>query len=234
MASTQVALAARKGLLAVRASLLNADGTLRCGLTDGTAYSLCPQSIASAEETESGSTETIRCGSGSVFATVSTDDVITNLTLTIVFTAADIEFAVLVAGAVPYFNAGDTVMIGLEEPAPTSTPPLTELHAWSDARIGNARAAAPYGYWHYLWGAFSGRLSPTAVEEGFGDMTISGRVEPNASLYPGSWQDIPDEYQGTGLQSWWRADDVPDPDTDASYDNGNVDGGFVNTPACGS
>lgn len=233
MASSQVALAASKGLLAVRASLLASDGTLRCGLTDGSAYSLCPQSVASAEETDAGDTETIRCGDGTVFATVSTDDSITQLNLTVDLVSADVELAALMTDAVVYYNDADTSIIGIED-AGNITRPKIEFHAWSEARVGSALATSPYGYWHYLWPQTTWRLTPFAAEEGFDTLQMVGSSVANSSLYPGSWQDIPDEYVGNGLQARWRANDVPDPDTDANYDNGNVDGGFIDTPACGS
>lgn len=233
MASTQVALAAQRGLLAVRASLLASDGTLRPGLTNGSAYSLCPQRITAGEETDAGDTETIRCGSGTVFATVTTDDSITELSLTLELVSADLELTALMTDAVVYYNDADNAVIGVEDPG-NITRPKIEFHAWAEARVGSALATSPYGYWHYLWPSTTWRLTPVSVEEGFDVLSLTGASVSNTSLYPGSWADIPDEYVGNGLQAFWRANDVPDPDTDANYDNGNVDGGFIDTPASGS
>lgn len=232
MSSTQVALAARRGLEAVRASLLESDGTPRYGVTDGSAFSMCPQRITSSTETDAGTTETIRCGGGSVFATVSTDDTITALNMTLELTAADIELSILMAQAIPYYNDADTVIIGLEDPG-NITRPKIEFHAWQEARSSSSQAASPYGYFHWLFPSTTWRLDPVSLEEGFDTLVLVGKSEANASLYPGVWSDIPDEYQGVGLQAWWRANDVPDPDA-AAYDNGNVDGGFIDSPASGS
>lgn len=232
MASTQVDLAARRGLSAIRGSLLEADGTPRYSLTDGSAFSLCPQRITSTVETEAGTTETIRCGNGSVYATVSTDDSVTALNMTLELTSADIELSILFAGAIPYFNDADTVIIGLEDPG-NITRPKIEFHAWQQARVSTGQSASPYGYFHWLFPLTTWRLDPVSIEEGFDTMVLVGKGESNASLYPGVWQDIPDEYNGAGLQSWWRANDVPDADA-VAYDNGNVDGGFINSPASGS
>lgn len=232
MASTQVDLAARRGLLAIRGSLLETDGTPRYSVTNGSAFSLCPQRITSTVETEAGQTETIRCGSGTVYATVSTDDSVTALNMTLELTSADTELAILFAGAIPYFNDADSIIIGLEDPG-NITRPKIELHAWQEARVGSAQAASPYGYFHWLFPLTTWRLEPVSIEEGFDTFVLQGKGEANPSLYPGTWQDIPDEYNGAGLQAWWRANDLPDAD-DAEYDNGNVDGGFIDTPAAGS
>lgn len=237
MATSQPALAAARGLVAVRASLLNSDGSRNCGVTDGSAYSLCVQSIAQSTQTEAGNTETINCGTGTVFATVTTDDTDTGVELTMEFTSWDLEFISLITGAEVLYSAGD--VIGLAKRAANQTAPRFELHAWTEMRASSALAGS-LPYMHHVWGNCTAQVGDFSLGEGFTtiSVTVNASGVSGSTLGNGSHLDIPVEaFDGAsdgGFSAFWRvaASDVPDADT-APYNNG-LGGGFYATPACSS
>jgi len=235
MATSQPALSAGRGLDAVRITLLQSDGSRDCNKTDGTAYTLCPVSIAVAVEEDAGETQTIRCGDGTVFATVSTADSVTNLTLTLTLASVDIEMIALATGAALLTDTGSGDNIGWSGGESENTIP-TEVHAWQQARAGNSQSASPYDYWHYAWPSVKWAYRQPNVEEGFGNGTaqLVGKVEGNLNLGNGSFLDIPVEAfeSSDHLQARWRASDQPE--SDSSPYNNSLGGGYIDTPACAS
>lgn len=229
MATSQPVLAAGRGLVAIRGTLLGDDGSRAfCGQADTSFYSMCPQSISGAETTEAGEQQTLRCGSGDAFATFTTDDITTGQTLTIVMAAIDIEAIILMTGATPLIEAGD--VIGWSGGQSFGDP--FELHAWAEAYSGSA-AATP-NYWHHVWPFVTAKLSPVNLVEGFQTVTITAKVQANAVLGNGSFLDIPVQaFESTDeFHAAWRDSDEPDPLV-APYNNG-LGGGFIATPACAS
>lgn len=233
MTTSQPALTAGRGLDAVRITLLQSDGSRDCSKTDGTAYTLCPLSIAVNVEEDAGETQTIRCGDGSVFATFTTDDSVTGITLTLTLVSVDIEMIALATGATPLLDSGD--VIGFSGGESVSSIP-TEVHAWQQAYSGSAQGAAPYDYWHYAWPFVKWAYRQPNIEEGFGNGTaqLVGTVSGNLNLGNGSFLDIPVEAfeNSSEFQARWRASDQPESDT-APYSNG-LGGGYIDTPACAS
>lgn len=233
MATSQPALTAGRGLDAVRITLLASDGSRDCNKTDGTAYTLCPLSIQVTVNEDAGETQTIRCGDGTVFATVSTADSVTSLTLTLTLVSVDIEMIALATGAALLLDSGDNIGWSGGE-SENSIP--TEVHAWQQARSGSAQAAAPYDYWHYAWPHVKWAYRQPNLEEGFGNGTaqLVGTVEGNLNLGNGSFLDIPVEAfeDSSHLQARWRASDQPESDT-SPYNN-SLGGGFIDTPSCAS
>jgi len=238
MATTQPSLAAGRGLVALRATLLNADGTRNCGLTNGTAYSMCPQSVTPSTQTEAGNTETVECGSGTVFATVATDDTVTAIELDVQLVTADYELMWLMTGGELLTDGGGNV-IGIGQRAPGVTAPVFELSAWVERRSG-ASLATTYPYEQYHWGFCTAQLGDTPLGTGFGTTTLTVRAAgvSGASIGNGSFLDLPVElYEGDSNGAFFgrwavAAADVPATDT-APYNNG-LGGGFIDTPACAS
>lgn len=236
MATTQPDLAAARGLVAVRATLLNADGTRNCGLTNGTAYSLCPQTITPSTQTEAGETETIQCGSGTTFATVTTDDTVTGIDLELVLVTADYELLWLMTGGETLTDGAGNV-IGIGQRASSVAAPVFELSAWVERRAGAAiDGTYPYEQWH--WGNCTATLGDTPLGTGFGTTTVSvkARGVDGAAIGNGSFLDLPVElYEGDSDGAFYgrfAVDSRPTDDT-APYNNG-LGGGFINTPACAS
>lgn len=231
MATSQPSLATGRGLVAVRVTILDTDGSRVCSNTDGTAYSLCPVSIATSEDVDAGETQTKRCGDGSVFATYSTDDAITGLEITLTLSPYDLEFIEVATGATPLLDAGD--IIGLSGGNDFYALP-TEFHCWQEAYSGSALAASPYSYWHHVFPHVRWRRQVPPLAEGFNDVVLIGKVQGNLNLGNGSFLDIPVEAfeDSAELHAWWRADDLPDADT-SPYNNG-LGGGYIDTPACAS
>lgn len=238
MATTQPVLAAGRGLLAVRATLLSATGTrANCGVADTTAYSMCVQSLTPSTQSDAGDTETIACGTGGVFATVSTEDTDTGIDIAAELVTEDIELAWLLTGGELLFDGGN--VIGLAQRAPGVPAPVFELHAWQEARVGGA-FASELPYVHHVWGFCTAKLGDKTIGTGFGTRTInvSAAGVSGANLGNGSFLDIPVQaFEGDSdgaFYAFWRVDatDLPDPDV-SPYNNG-LGGGFITTPACGS
>ena len=231
MATSQPSLAAGRGLVAARITLLNADGSRNCSTADTSAYTMCPQTITISEQTEAGESQTIRCGSGSVYATYTTEDAVNSLELTMTLVPGDIELIGLATGATPLRSGGS--IIGWSGGQNTNTIP-TEVHAWQESYVGGAQSAAPNNYWHHCWPHVKWRLSPANLEEGFNTISLIGKVSGNLSLGNGSFLDIPVEAfeSSTHYHARWRDNDVPVV-TDAAYNNG-LGGGYIPTPACTS
>lgn len=229
MATSQPALAAGRGLVAVRATLLGEDGSRDfCGQADTSAYSMCPQTISGTESTEAGETQTARCGSGTSFATFETDDVTTGIDITLVLTAWDLELIVLLTGATPLIIGGD--VSGWSGGNAFGDP--VEFHAWSEAYAGGAVQTPPA--FHHVWPYVKFKVQPVNVQEGFNTVTLIGKVQANSNLGNGSFLDIPvAAFEATDeFHAVWRDNDTPDPDV-SPYNNG-LGGGFIATPACAS
>lgn len=238
MATTQPTLAAGRGLLAVRATLLSATGTrTNCGVADTTAYSTCVQSITPSTQTEAGETETIECGTGGVFATVTTEDTDTGIDLVLEMVSDDLELAWLMTGGELLLDAGN--VIGLAQRAPGVAAPVFELHAWEEARSG-ASFASELPYIHHVWGNCTAKLGDKALGTSFGTRTInvSAAGVSGANIGNGSFLDIPVQaFEGDSngaFYAWWRVDETDVPDADVSPYNNGLGGGFITTPACGS
>lgn len=238
MATSQPVLAAGRGLVAVRATLLSSTGTrANCGVADTTAYSLCVQSLTPSTQTDAGDTETIDCGTGTVFATVSTEDSDTGIDIEIELVSEDIELAWLMTGGELLYDSGN--VIGLAGRAPGVTAPVFELHAWEEARVGGGFAST-LPYVHHMWGFATAKLGDKPLQSGFGTRTlsVSAAGTSGANIGNGSFLDVPVEaFDGDSdgaFYAYWRvaATDVPDADT-APYSN-SLGGGFITTPACSS
>ena len=231
MATSQPALATGRGLVAVRITRLAADGSRDCSETDGTAYTLCPISIANSEDIDSGETQVKRCGDGSTFATYTTDDTLTGIELTLTISPYDLELIEICTGATPLLDGGD--IIGMSGGQEFYDIP-TEVHAWQESYVGAAQSASPLNYWHHAFPAVTWRRQVQSLEEGFTDVVMIGKVVGNLNLGNGSFLDIPVEAfeNSEELHAFWRDSDLPDADT-APYNNG-LGGGYIDTPACAS
>jgi hypothetical protein len=182
---------------------------------------------------EAGETQTIRCGSGDVFATFTTEDSVSGVEVTVTLVSVDIEFISLVTGATLLTVAGPGGD-NLGWSGGESAGPVVEFHAWQEAFAGAAQAAAPYNYWHHAWPFVQFRIGQDNLEEGFGTTTLIGKVQGNLNLGNGSFLDIPVEAfeVSTHFHAQWRDNDLPDADI-SPYNNG-LGGGFITTPACAS
>lgn len=229
MATSQPALAAGRGLVAVRSTLLGEDGSRDfCGQADTSAYSMCAQSLSATISTEAGETQTLRCGSGESFATFETDDVVTGIDLVLVLAAWDIEFIILNTSATPLIIGGDySGWSGGQTPGEP-----VEFHFWEEAYAGGAVSAPPA--WHIAFPYVKWTVVPVQAQEGFNTITLNGKVQSNSNLGNGSFLDIPVAAfeESNEFQAVWRDNDTPDPDV-SPYSNG-LGGGFIATPACAS
>ena len=237
MATSMPTLAVGRGLVAARVSRLNSDGTRDCSATDGSAYSLCVQSITPSTQIEAGETETIDCGDGTTAATVVTDDTITAIELTMEVTKDDIEFIERMVGGVMLDDSGTN--IGISQRSSSVSSPVFELHAWEEARSGSA-LVNDRPYFQHVWGNCTARLGDKPISSGFGTrqviITVQGTA--GASLGNGSFLDIPvgafDGDADGGLYSYFRVASSAVPDADTSPYNNGAGGGYIDTPACSS
>ena len=231
MATSQPSLATGRGLLAVRITRLAADGSRDCNKTDGTAYTLCPISIGTNENVDAGESQVKRCGDGSKFASYDTDDSLTNIEITLTLAPYDLELIEITTGATPLLSAGN--IIGMSGGQDIYATP-TEVHCWQEAYAGSAQAASPNNYWHHVFPYVRWRRQVPALEEGFNDVVLIGKVTGNLNLGNGSFLDIPVEAfeTSTDLHAFWRDNDLPDADV-APYNNG-LGGGYLDTPSCTS
>ena len=213
-------------LLAVRGSLLDADGSPLCGETDGTAYDMKPVSLQITPTVDAGETVTNRAGDGTICYTRTTPDVPTGADLVLTICVFDVELIGLFTGGEVYTeNAAPAMAIG------TQVGDAVESHFWTRSLVGSSAAASPNTYWHHvfpnvLWSVGNFQMGQDALQ-----MVLNGTAQVSSSIGAGGFSDIPTTPTEPYWWNVWTADDIPDPD-DPPYNEGGATCGFIDTPAC--
>lgn len=230
MASPQAGPFALRKLLAVRMSLLNDDGSPRCDLVDGSAWSPCPQSITPATQTSADQTAELRCGDGTVVDQDTVPGTVTGYQVTLVIAKQDFELVALATGSDPIFDPLDpTRVIGFLDPALGTQAPPVELNVWGQNRSGNAPAGSPYRYQRITFPYVRFRLGDDALGEDYSTVTLIGLATPNNNIGGGVFDDFPVSADGRARLKW-ATDTIPDAAT--SPYNANPSGGYLDTPPC--
>lgn len=218
-------------LCAVRASVLNSDGTKKSSETNGAAYNLRPISLGRSPIVSTGETLEQRSGCGDICVSITDPDVTTGEDLTLTLCQLDLELiSILTGGEVLLDSSGE--VIGVEAPDPSATPPLVEFDAWTKAYEGSSQVASPRDYWHWVWPGTKWNIGAWTIERGVLQVSLTGRASANANLGSGSFNDLP----GAGIQQFFGvflASDIPDADT-SPYNANGLSCGFIDTPASAS
>ena len=218
-------------LVAVRASILDTDGSRLCSNSNGSAYNLRPISLGRTPTVSTGETFEQKSGDGTICVSITDADVTTGETLTLNLCQLDLELISVMTGAELLLD-GSAEVFGLEAPDPSSTLSPIEFHAWTKAYSGSSQVADPRDYWHWVWPSTKWTIGDWTFERGILSVSLSGKASANANLGNGSFGDLP----GAGVQQFfgvWLDNDVPDSSSSPYSDNG-LSCGFVDTPACSS
>lgn len=221
-----------RSLVAVRASILNDDGSRICPNVDGSAFAVGGVIKSDASRVvDTGQTDTQRDGDGNVCNTKTNPDVVTGIRGSLELCVFDAELIEVLTGARLLTSGGTT--IGFEEPSASATQRKIEFHTWSRAWSGSGQAAAPYNYLHAVYFATKWRLGDTTFEENALKIPLSFTGESNLNINIGSFDDIPPLVVGDGFSAQFLANDVPVA-TDAPYNGHGLSCGYVDTPSCTS
>ena len=218
-------------LVAVRASILDTDGSRLCPNPNGSAYNLRPISLGRSPIVSTGETFEQKAGDGTICVTLTDPDVTTGETMTLNLCQLDLELISVMTGAAVLLDGGGGDVYGLEAPDPSIAQSPIEFHAWTKAYSGSS----PVGgtpYWHWVWPYTQWNIGDWTFERGILSVSLTGKAAANANLGAGSFLDLP----GAGVQQFfgvWLDNDVPASDT-SPYSDNNLACGFVDTPACSS
>ena len=219
-----------KGLLAVRASLLAEDGTPLCALDDGSAWTPCPISLATARQATADSTTELKCGDGTVADQETIQGVVTGDQITLVIAKQDFETISLLTGSDPIFAPLDpTRVIGFQDPQVDEQAPPVEFNAWARNRSNNAPAGSPYQYLRLTWPFAKFRLGDDSVGADYLQQTLIGLATPNNNIGGGVWDDFPVNANGR-YRLRWATSFVPL--ASATPYSLSPSGGYLDTPAC--
>ena len=219
-------------LVAVRASILDTDGSRICANANGSAYNMRPISLGRSPILSTGETIEQKSGDGTICLSITDADTTTGEDLSLTLCQLDLELISVLTGA-ELFLDGDGVVFGMEAPDPSVAKTPVEFHAWTKAYSGSAQVADPRDYWHWVWPHTKWTLGDWVLERGILTVSVNAKASANDNLGNGSFGDLP----GAGVQQFfgtWLDNDVPDCDT-APYSN--IAGyccGFIDTPACSS
>jgi hypothetical protein len=214
-------------ICAIRASVLNADGSPNFGLANGSAYDLSSISLGRTPITTTVTGINQEDGCGRVCVNIPDRTVTTGETLALLLCQLDSELINVLTGAEVILDGSGDV-IGFIAPDPTVTRPTVEFHGWSKAYENNAQHAAPYTSYHWVWPGTTWEIGNWTLQRGVLQVSLIGTAVANANLGDGSFGDLPtpiDQFFGVFL-----ADDTPDPD-EAPYNANGQSCGFIDTPA---
>ena len=218
-------------LCAIRASLLEADGTRTGALANGSAYNVRPISLTSSANITTGDTIEQRDGCGNICATITDPDVLTGYSLVLTLCQFDYELlSILTGGELLLEPDGD--VIGFEAPLSSATSIPVEFNAWSKNYSGSSQVGTPYAWKHHVWPFVKWTLGDINLQRGVLNVVVNGTASENANLGGGSFNDLP----GAGIQAAYGVFDADDkPETDeAPYNANGLSCGFVATPASAS
>lgn len=218
-------------LCAVRASVLNADGTRIGSNPNGSAYNLSPISLGRSPIVSTGESFEQRDGCGNICVSITDPDVTTGENLTLTLCQLDLELINILTGASVLLDGGGEVF-GVEAPDPSVTQNPVEFHAWTKAYSGSSQVASPRNYWHWVWPKVQWNIGDWTIERGILSIVLTGRAAANANLGSGSFADLP----AAGVQQFfgvWLDNDIPSADA-APYNANGLSCGFVDTPALAS
>lgn len=217
---------------AIRASRLNADGTLDQGVMLGSAYNMRPISVALSPVVTTGDRFEQKDGSGNLCVVIENPDKTTGYDITLTLCQLDIELIEILTGADVILDPGDAnVIIGFIAPGPDDDTLPTEFHVWSDALNGSEQVASPYAYWHWVFPYVKWNLGAQTLENGILQLTLTGKASTNSNIGGGSFNDLPTPI--TSYFGVYLADDLPDT-TVAPYSDYSAVCGYVDTPAASS
>jgi hypothetical protein len=218
-------------LCAVRASVLNADGTRIGSNPNGSAYNLRPISLGRSPIVATGDTFEQRDGCGNICVSITDPDVTTGETLTLTLCQLDLELiSLLTGGSVLLDGTGE--VYGIEAPDPGNTVDPVEFHVWTKAYSGSSQVASPRNYWHWVFPYTQWNIGDWTIERGILSVSLTGKAAANANLGSGSFGDLPP----AGVQQFfgvWLDNDIPDSAV-SPYNANGLSCGFVDTPALAS
>jgi hypothetical protein len=214
-------------ICAIRASVLNADGSPDFSAVNGSAYDLSTISLGRTAVATTVTGVTQEDGCGRICVSIPDRTVTTAETLSLVNCNLNFELINVLTGAeVCLDGSGD--VIGIQAPDPSVTPVPTEFNAWSKAYTSSGQNAAPYTYFHWVWPSVLWSIGDWSIQRGVLQVSLTGTASGNANLGTGSFGDL--VCPVTQFFGVFLADDIPDPDV-APY-NANTDGcGYIDTPA---
>lgn len=219
-----------KGLLAIRASLLDTDGSPLCPLAEGSAWSPCPQNVTPARQATADQTTDLLCGDGSLADREIIPGVVTGDQVTLIISKQDFETVILLSGADPIFDPlFPTRVIGYMDPLPSDVAPNTVFEAWSRNRQNNAPAPSPYQFMRRVWPLVTWRLGDDAIGAEHSRVTLIGTAIPNNQIFDGPFDDYPTSLNGRYHAKW--AEDFLPKSINAPY-SASPSGGQIDTPAC--
>lgn len=211
---------------AVRASVLNADGSPDFGQVNGSAYDLSAISLGRTAITQTVTGINQEDGCGRICVNIPDRNITTGETLSLVLCQLNLELISVLTGASVCLD-GSLDVIGINAPDPTATQLPTEFNVWTKAYNNNAQAASPHSYYHWVWPSVLWSIGDWNIQRGVLQVSLTGVATSNANLGAGAFGDL--VCPPTTFFSVFLADDIPDPDV-APY-NANTDGcGFIDTP----
>lgn len=218
-----------RNLVAIRASIIETNGTRICPNIDGSAaMSGGTLSFTASLRIDTGQTDLQRDGDGNTCSTRTADDVITGVDMTLELCILDWEMIETLTGGTLDINAG--VTNGWELRRASATPPHTEFHAWSRTWDGAGAAPAARAFTHFYFPNTTWVPGQISLQENALTFPLTGKGSENSSLSIGSFNDIPPEFVGGLYGAWWvAASNLPaDPNPDG------LSCGYIDTPACAS
>ena len=213
-------------ICAVRASVLNADGSPDFGQVNGTAYDLSTISLGRTAISTTVTGVSQEDGCGRICISIPDRNITTGETLSLVLCQLNLELINVLTGAEVCLD-GSTDVIGIQAPDPAATQLPVEFHAWTKAYTSAGQNASPYSYYHWVWPSVLWSIGDWNIQRGVLQVSLTGTATGNANLGDGAFADLPCPV--TSFFGVFLADDIPDPDV--SPYSANTEGcGFITTP----
>lgn len=217
-----------RNLVAMRATILTADGARICPNADGAAALQGVTSFTASLRIDTGQTDVQRDGDGNVCNTRTSPDVITGVDMTAELCIFDWEMIETLTGGIIAVDAGATH--GWEYAKAADVAPHTIVDVWARTWDGAGQATATYAYTRASYYNTTWVPGQISFQENALSFPMTGKGSENSSISIGPWNDIPTEFVGSFGALWWvAAGDLPDfPNADGD------DCGYVDVPACSS
>lgn len=216
-------------LCAVRASIIDTDGSPIFSNTDGSAYDLRPVSLQISPTVSAGDTVEQKDGCGNTCYSATNPDTNTGADLVLTICTFDVEFIALLTGASIVID-GSAENIGFAIGTDTASP--TEFHAWTKAYDGSSAVASPRTYWHHVFPNVTWTLGNNTLDVNPMTVVLNGTAQNNSNLGDGGFSDVLETIQ-PGIGYWYLpflADDIP-VSSESPYNANGIACGYVDTPA---
>jgi hypothetical protein len=213
--------------VAIRATIIEADGTRICPNVDGAA-ALTGGAISfnASLRIDAGQTDLQRDGDGNVCNSRTSADVVTGVDLNLELCVFDFELIETMTGGIIAVNGG--VTHGWEYAKATATAPHVVFDAWARTWDGAGQATSAYAYTRLSFFNTTWVPGQISFQENALSFPLTGKGSENSNISIGPWNDIPTEFVGSFGAAWWAAAaDLPDsPNADGN------DCGYIDVPVC--